>query len=156
DATVTAVWARAHLRDLEDRYASLPYGTGGEELEKRIVAASLRFGVLCRFTAWVAVDERVVAEGGPVHRVVQPVELPAGWAMPMAAPMAASMTMAGYAAPAAAPMTRGRSLGFRPRQTGGRMDYGPMAKAVGAADGFALAEEKEAAAPAIYAVAARE
>jgi Ca-activated chloride channel homolog len=72
---VTAQWARAHLRDLEDRYAS----AATEDLEKRIIDTSLRFGVLCRFTAYVAVDSRIVAEGGAQHRVMQPVELPAGW-----------------------------------------------------------------------------
>jgi Ca-activated chloride channel homolog len=72
---VTAQWARAHLRDLEDRYAS----AAAEDLEKRIVDTSLRFGVLCRFTAYVAVDSRVVVENGAPHRVMQPVELPAGW-----------------------------------------------------------------------------
>jgi Ca-activated chloride channel family protein len=72
---VTAQWARAHLRDLEDRFAANPT----KDLEKRIVDTSLRFGVLCRFTAYVAVDSRVVVEGGVQHRVMQPVELPAGW-----------------------------------------------------------------------------
>ncbi|MCB0931169.1 MAG: VWA domain-containing protein [Mycobacterium sp.] len=72
---VTAQWARAHLRDLEDRYVS----NSNTVLEKEIVATSLRFGVLCRFTAYVAVDSRVVAKGGEPHRVVQPVELPSGW-----------------------------------------------------------------------------
>jgi Ca-activated chloride channel homolog len=75
---MTARWARAHLRDLEDRYAAAAGDFRGA-LEKRIVDTSLRFGVLCRFTAYVAVDSRVVAEGGAQHRVMQPVELPAGW-----------------------------------------------------------------------------
>jgi len=35
--------------------------------------------VLCRFTAFVAVDTRVVTDGPGPHRVTQPVELPAGW-----------------------------------------------------------------------------
>ncbi|MBX6386505.1 MAG: VWA domain-containing protein [Microbispora sp.] len=79
---VRAVWARAHLRALEDRYA-----VGDHSLEQRIVATSLRFGVLCRFTAFVAVDTRVTGEGGPEHRVIQPVEPPSGWEMPVAMPM---------------------------------------------------------------------
>ena len=79
---VTALWARAHLRDLEDRYVSASGRDGGgststEDLERRIVDTSLRFGVLCRFTAYVAVDRRVVAEGAQRHRVMQPVEAPA-------------------------------------------------------------------------------
>ncbi|MGI5159689.1 VIT domain-containing protein [Microbispora sp. CA-102843] len=80
-----AVWARAHLRGLEDRYAM-----GDHSLEQRIVDISLRFGVLCRFTAFVAVDTRVAAEGGPEHRVIQPVEPPSGWEMPTAMPMMAA------------------------------------------------------------------
>src|SRR5207249_3461659 len=41
-----------------------------------------RFGVLCRFTAFVAVDvKEVVNPGGQVHRVIQPVEPAAGWGM---------------------------------------------------------------------------
>ncbi|MEV0201377.1 VIT domain-containing protein [Nonomuraea sp. NPDC050691] len=77
-----AVWARAHLRALEDRYAM-----GEHELEAEIVRVSLEYGVLCRFTAYVAVDSRTVAEGGPEHRVIQPVEPPSGWEMPSAPPM---------------------------------------------------------------------
>jgi Ca-activated chloride channel homolog len=77
EPAVRAQWARAALRDLEDRYA-----TGDRSVEQEIVRTSLRFGVLCRFTAFVAVDERVVSDG-TVHRVVQPVEVPAGWEMPV-------------------------------------------------------------------------
>jgi hypothetical protein len=75
---VTAQWARAHVRDLEDRYAA----GATQDLEKRIIETSLRFGVLCRFTAFVAVDSRVVADGEVPHRVMQPVEVPAGWERP--------------------------------------------------------------------------
>jgi Ca-activated chloride channel family protein len=76
-----AAWARAHVRDLEDRYAS---GAGHDpaglaRLEQQITDVSLRYGVLCRFTAFVAVDSRVVTDGTGPHRVTQPVELPAGW-----------------------------------------------------------------------------
>lgn len=96
-----AVWARAHLRRLEDRYA-----VGDHSLEERIVAASLRFGVLCRFTAFVAVDTRVTAEGRPEHHVIQPVEPPSGWDMPMGAPAALGriMPMAAAAPMAEAPI----------------------------------------------------
>jgi Ca-activated chloride channel family protein len=72
------VWARGRLREMEDRYV---VGTGDRAaLEREIVATSLRFGVLCRFTAFVAVDHsEVVNPGGLVHGIVQPVEQPAGW-----------------------------------------------------------------------------
>ncbi|MBB5953795.1 Ca-activated chloride channel family protein [Saccharothrix tamanrassetensis] len=76
--SLAALWARARVRDLEDRYV---VGRGDlAELERRIVATSLEFGVLSRFTAFVAVDSRVVNESGQVHRVTQPVESPDGWA----------------------------------------------------------------------------
>ncbi|MFF5290500.1 VIT domain-containing protein [Paractinoplanes globisporus] len=74
EPAITAQWARARLRDLEDAYAA-----GDRSLEQRIVGTSLRYGVLCRFTAFVAVDSRVVNEGGETRRVTQPVELPSGW-----------------------------------------------------------------------------
>src|SRR5262249_19554140 len=49
------------------------------ELEKEILETSLRFGVLCRFTAFVAVDRAaVVNAGGRRHKVTQAVEKPAG------------------------------------------------------------------------------
>jgi Ca-activated chloride channel homolog len=94
----TAAWARAHLRDLEDRYASLA-GHGAADLarlEQQITDVSLRHGVLCRFTAFVAVDTRVVTDGRGPHRVIQPVELPAGWD-----PAGLGMPAAGFAAAAA-------------------------------------------------------
>ncbi|MPZ85957.1 MAG: VWA domain-containing protein [Actinophytocola sp.] len=107
--SLAALWARARIRDLEDRYV---VGSGDQNaLEKRIVDTSLKFGVLSRFTSFVAVDQRVVNEGGQVHRVTQPVDLPSGWEPPGApmqfaggfagtAPMAARMLRYG-AAPAA-------------------------------------------------------
>jgi Ca-activated chloride channel family protein len=84
----TALWARARLRDLEDGYACAAPGRADvlEALERQIVATSLRFGVACRFTAFVAVDSRVVTDGGTPHRVTQPVEFPAGWEMALPAP----------------------------------------------------------------------
>ncbi|OBI85805.1 VIT domain-containing protein [Mycobacterium asiaticum] len=73
---VRTIWARSVVRDLEDDYAS--YGAD-EELAERIVAHSVRFGVLSRFTAFVAVDpERT--DAGPLTEVIQPVEEPSGWA----------------------------------------------------------------------------
>jgi Ca-activated chloride channel family protein len=89
---VTALWARARLRDLEDRYAA-----GDHSLERRAVDTSLRFGVLCRFTAYVAVDTHVVTDGGQPHRVVQPVEPVSGWdllAPPAPAPAGGMRLMA--------------------------------------------------------------
>jgi hypothetical protein len=70
------LWARGQVRKLEDRHVI----ERREDLEKRIIETSLRFGVLSRFTAFVAVDRRaVVNQGGECQQIVQPVEMPAGW-----------------------------------------------------------------------------
>ena len=77
---LTTVWAR---RPAARDGGSLRHRHGRirTALEREIVATSLRFGVLCRFTAFVAVDRsEVVNPGGQVHGIVQPVEQPAGWA----------------------------------------------------------------------------
>ncbi|TDC03155.1 VWA domain-containing protein [Nonomuraea longispora] len=120
---IRAVWARTHLRELEDRYAM-----GEHDLESTIVRTSLDNGVLCRFTAYVAIDTRQVAEGGPEHRVIQPVEPPSGWEPPRgAAPMAGF----GHTMMAAAPATAVRMRhpqGFAPDREQGLLaggDAGP-------------------------------
>lgn len=78
-------WARGALRTLEDRYLLEP----SSALEQRIVSLSLDHGVLCRFTAFVAVDRSEKVEiKKPLHQVTQAVELPDGW-MPMSAPASA-------------------------------------------------------------------
>lgn len=62
--SIASVWARGRLREMEDRYATLSGDRA--ELEKEIVGVSLRFGVLCRFTSFVAVDVKEVVnpDGG--------------------------------------------------------------------------------------------
>jgi Ca-activated chloride channel homolog len=115
----TALWARAQLRELEDRYAAQ---LGGDELERQIIEVSLRFGVLCRFTAYVAVDSRIAADGSPTHRVIQPVELPAGWEEPVA--------YGPFGAAAGGPAPAGRGSGPRGMARGAAPSAAPrMAQA---------------------------
>src|SRR5690606_36038064 len=125
----TSIWARAHLRDLEDRYTV----GGPADLEQRIIDTSLRFGVLCRFTAFVAVDSRVVTDGTSPHQAVQPVETPQGWDQAQAASLpfdvleleadmcrgivTAEPQMPGYAAPPGAPATPGGDMELDTRQS---------------------------------------
>lgn len=102
---LAASWARQRIRVLEDRYAVQP----SSGLSSEIVSVSKRFGVLSRFTAFVAVDrDRVIDRPAPLHAVVQPVERtaartllagpPSGWKTAIAG-MPAGMTMLGRAAP---------------------------------------------------------
>jgi Ca-activated chloride channel family protein len=77
-APLALVWARGRIRELEDAY--LIQASERARLEKAIVSTSLRFGVLSRFTAFVAVDRSdVVNAGGGQKKVTQAVEQPAGW-----------------------------------------------------------------------------
>jgi Ca-activated chloride channel family protein len=119
EPAVTAQWARTRLRELEDRYL-----TGRHELEQTIVATSLRYGVLCRFTAYVAVDSRVVNEGGNLRRVTQPVESPSGWDMfdPPATP---GIVLAASTASLRPPVAAPRAGGFAPARASA-MRSGPQ------------------------------
>ena len=88
DRAVRTCWARARVRDLEDRYAA---GHGDTGLAHQITAVSLRHGVLSRFTAFVAVDRtrRAAGVGRPLP-AMQPVEQPGGWAAAAAVPYASA------------------------------------------------------------------
>jgi Ca-activated chloride channel family protein len=119
EPAITAQWARGRLLDLEDRYAA-----GDTALEKQIVATSLRFGVLCRFTAYVAVDSRVVNENGETRRVTQPVEMPSGWDVPADPPAFAAgagmmLTSVSTGAAPPSPPSRGRFAPVRAQAPGG-------------------------------------
>lgn len=73
---LSKVWARARIRDLEDAYEASGSRYGADE----ITQLSLKFGVMCRFTSFVAVDRAaVVNPGGNQHQVTQAVEQPDGW-----------------------------------------------------------------------------
>jgi Ca-activated chloride channel homolog len=72
-----AAWARLHLRDLEDLFDC--GASDRAALTSRIVQTSLQTRVLCRFTAFVAVDHEVVNAGGRQVQRVQAVERPEGW-----------------------------------------------------------------------------
>ena len=110
---LTVTWARGLLRALEDRYA---IGHSGDQpaLAQRIVELSLAHGVLCRFTAFVAVDTTgTVDTRVPLHAVTQAVELPSGWKMQIggAPPAAMASRAASMGAPVAKASRRGRVLG---------------------------------------------
>jgi Ca-activated chloride channel family protein len=72
------LWARGRLRHLEDVYAANNSVDAWASLEERIVELSTAFGVLCRFTAVVAIDPRHpdhANTSGSLRRIVQPVEM---------------------------------------------------------------------------------
>ena len=104
-SATASVWARGQIRELEDQYV-LERGDRAQ-LERRILETSLRHSVLCRFTAYVAVDRaEKVNPGGKQHQVLQPVEMPDGWEM-FDAEASPSMTRAGQ-------VLSGQPLGIAP------------------------------------------
>jgi len=72
---VAHLWARTRVTDLEDRFR-----LGETALKQDIVDLAVKHTLLTRFTSFVVVDEsEVVNKSGEVHKVVQPVHLPAKW-----------------------------------------------------------------------------
>lgn len=81
---VRLLWAKDRIEVLEDRFRLAESQEERDRLEAEILELALHHRVLSRFTAFVAVDQdEVVNEKGTVRKVVQPVEMPAQWEMPM-------------------------------------------------------------------------
>ncbi len=78
---LTQLWARAFLADLQRKYLRCPIEEAAW-VEQLIVSTSLRFGVLCRFTALVAVSNAPARALSAPREVIQSVELPADWVEP--------------------------------------------------------------------------
>ncbi len=106
--TLLPLWGRGRVRDLEDQYARGDHTAS--KLQTEIVAVSLESHVLSRFTAYVAVDRaEIVNAGGVQHQIVQPVEAPEGWKVPVGGMLRGGSVQrkkrrASYAPPAAAPV----------------------------------------------------
>lgn len=113
------VWARLRLRDLEDECTSLPFPTCVER-EDELVATSLRFGVLSRFTAFVAVDPR------------RPATPPSSRPRALVQPVAAERSFGPSSSRTQAGVLRGKLSYMSPEQVRG-------APATAASDTFLLA-----------------
>ncbi len=93
---MAAVWARSRVAEL-----MLPgsRAEAREKVERQVTELGLNYRILTQWTSFVAVEEKVVNQGGESRTIVQPVELPegvdyegvfgaeAGLAPAMAAPM---------------------------------------------------------------------
>jgi Ca-activated chloride channel homolog len=73
------IWARERIDELMRRdYEGMQNGVPNAEVREAVTALGLEFGLMTQFTSFVAVEERVVTEGGVARRVEVPVEPPAG------------------------------------------------------------------------------
>lgn len=78
---LTPTWARAFLADLQHKYLRCRIEDAAG-LERLIVATSLRFSVLTRLTAFVAVSNAPRTSPGAPRPVIQSVEFPTDWVEP--------------------------------------------------------------------------
>lgn len=73
------LWARTKIEDLTSTdYAGVQRGTVSNELRNEITRLGLKYRLMTQFTAFVAVEEKVVTEGGVPRRIEVPVEMPEG------------------------------------------------------------------------------
>ena len=76
---IASIWARAKVEALTTQdLAAMQSGTLPKPLEEQIVRVALAHRLLTPFTSFVAVEERVVNEGGTTRTVRVPVEMPDG------------------------------------------------------------------------------
>jgi len=77
---VSQLWAKARIVDLEDEFRVTAHTH--ESIQKAIVELATTHAILCRFTAFVVVDDsEVVNKTGKSKKIVQAVEQPEGWDM---------------------------------------------------------------------------
>ncbi len=76
---VATLWARTKIDDLmQQDYAGIQNGAARPEIEREITALGLAHRLMTQFTSFVAVEDRVVTEGGKPRLVQVPVEMPEG------------------------------------------------------------------------------
>ena len=76
---LASLWARTKIEDLTSSdYAGVQRGTISNELRNEITKLGLDYRLMTQFTAFVAVEERVLTEGGAPRRIEVPVEMPDG------------------------------------------------------------------------------
>ncbi len=78
-AAIAALWARARVDAIMDEdLGAVERGQVSAERRERIVTLALAHRLLTQFTSFVAVEEKIVNEGGRQRTVTVPVEMPDG------------------------------------------------------------------------------
>ncbi len=76
---LASLWARTRIEDLMDQDLSgIQEGRPEEEIKDEITKLGLEFRLMTHYTSFVAVEEKVITEGGVPKTVVVPVEMPDG------------------------------------------------------------------------------
>ena len=107
---LASLWARRKIDDLMNRdLVGVQRGTFDPETKEAITRLGLDYKLMTQYTSFIAVEDRVVSEGGQPRRVEVPVEMPAG--VSYEGIEARKMSLAGNAMPRSAPMTAARPDG---------------------------------------------
>jgi Ca-activated chloride channel family protein len=76
---LATLWARTRIDDLMAQdYAGVQNGNAKPEVKDTITNLGLEYRLLTQFTSFVAVEERIVTDGGQPRRIEVPVEMPEG------------------------------------------------------------------------------
>ena len=76
---LATLWARTRIDDLMSHdYAGVQNGNAKPEVKDTITNLGLEYRLLTQFTSFVAVEERIVTDGGQPRRIEVPVEMPEG------------------------------------------------------------------------------
>ncbi len=76
---LAALWARARVADLmSEDWKGIQRGGPAAEVREEIVKLGLEFRLMTQYTSFVAVEEKIVTEGGQPRRVEVPLEMPHG------------------------------------------------------------------------------
>ncbi len=74
---VASLWAREKIDDLMSQdWSGAQQGNMRKDLQEQVTNIGLEYRLMTQFTSFVAVEERVVTEGGKPKRIQVPVELP--------------------------------------------------------------------------------
>ncbi len=79
NAMLATLWARRRVEDLMSQdFSGLQRGAIRDDLKQQITQLGIDYRLMTPFTSFVAVEERVITEGGAPRRVEVPVEMPEG------------------------------------------------------------------------------
>lgn len=127
---LSQLWAHSRLQQLEDRFRLAEPG-GKAELKSEMIQISCAQQVLCRLTAWLAIDQQqVIQNPDQIRQIVQPLAMPADWqgaSPPCPAPLPpVMMQSAVYSAPMAAPTSQSPKANRKRAQAPSAPDLGAL------------------------------
>jgi len=98
---LATIWARRKVEELTaSDYRNIQYGRPDAEVKAQITDIGLKFRLMTQFTSFVAVEDKVVNEGGRQQTVQVPVEMPEGVSYDRIGPEMSKMALRAATLPA--------------------------------------------------------